>query len=192
MDMQSQTRLNVLAKYIYKWLGTGAQQKHIGYEVGQKFKKLGFDLKLRSLDITLDTHSDVSEQGRKNGKKVFRWLGLDSDNPDNRERLFEVEPIIVAAMPEDLRKAYLNDIYSCAGVSVVCATQTESGFDINSLAAAATKEGAESVCAMLTPLPDNPTPQDIQDRVREHKEAGDVHYAAAEELKQNYPKHIQH
>ena len=187
MDMKSQTRLDTLLKYVFQWLGSGAQQKHIGYEVGQAFEALGFQPKLRNLDITFDTYSDPSEQGRKNGKKLMRWLGMDSDHVANRERLFEVEPIIVAAMPEDLRKAYLNDIYGCAGVSVICASQINGEFDPHSLAAAATKESAESVCAMLKGLGPNPTTSDVQNQYREHMEAGDVHYAAAAELKAKYP-----
>ncbi|WP_051560200.1 toxin YdaT domain-containing protein [Marinobacterium jannaschii] len=187
MSPQSQDRLQALQMYMHRWLGTGVNREAIAATVCDKFVELGFRDRLVHLDINFQTGGDPYKARHNNAVKLFRWLEM-AEQPANRERLWEVEPVIVAAMPAELRVSYLNDIYGCAGVTSVCQRQLDAERSAHDLAASMTKEGAESVVACLQ-LPKNPTMTQVQDAHREHLEAAAVHQLAAQDLEKTYPNY---
>ena len=189
MKIHSHDRFTTLQTYIHRWLGQGAKKNVIAQAMVDKFKALGYEHKLAGCGLCFQSSSDPFNDNRVNTQKIMRWLGLDSSVNESRERLFEFEPVIVAAMPADIRAAYLNEIYNTAGVLVVC-SQTVNPERVQTITASClTKESSESVIAALE-LPKDPTLSQVVNAHREHLEASAAHQLKAIQLEGEYPNYL--
>ena len=105
-----------------------------------------------------------------NGQKLFRWLGLYDGINSFPERLWVIEPAMLAAMPKDIRVEYLNAVFGVSGV-FVCNRSTEDGdLDRVRLAASLTKEQMEAQLSVIE-LSANPA---VQAAEAAHKEVSEA------------------
>ena len=156
MNKKSQNRLAILNHYVDRWLSLPRMSRQrLGDEVVQTFYALGFDDALAKLGIHFNQTDDIAKDLRPRSQKIFRWLGHYDEVKSSPDRLFYVEAVIVAAMPEQVRLAYLNEVYSCAGV-FIGVQHDDGGIAGEKMAAALVKENAEAQISVmeLGPTPD--------------------------------------
>ena len=68
----------------------------------------------------------------------------------HKDHLFDIEAVIVQAMPGDLRTQYLNSVYSPAGVSIAQMCESSTGsIDLVSVIELMIKEDSEAQIAIL-------------------------------------------
>ncbi|WP_370052434.1 hypothetical protein [Neptunomonas sp.] len=189
MKTNSQDRFIVLQTHIHRWLGQGAKKNVIAQAMVDKFHELGYSHSLAGSGICFQSTADPFNDNRVNTQKIMRWMGLDSSVNESREKLFEFEPVIVAAMPNDIRTSYLNAIYNPAGVLAVCSRTVNPDKVREVSAACLTKESSESVIAALE-LPAQPSLTQVIDAHREHLEASAAHQMRANQLENDYPNFL--
>ena len=94
---------------------------------------------------TDDLHNDA----RVNSQRLFRDLGRHDEDSARPDRLFAIEPAIVAAMPEEIRLDYLNAVFGLSGVVIRSRQVSEADIDAPRMAAMLTKEQAEAQVAVI-------------------------------------------
>ena len=150
--MKTRTRFERLTIAIDAWLKKSDVDRQImTILVAEHAKQLGFTQLLASEGITFNEGGNPSDNIRANAQKFFRWLGYSQENKAKPGYLFALEHIIVAAMPEQIRLDYLNDVYGIAGVTAVSklpATNND-GLAANDISAALTKEHAEAQISII-------------------------------------------
>ncbi|MGI0120172.1 hypothetical protein [Zooshikella sp. RANM57] len=194
MNYQSQGRFSLIQKYINRWLSLPKLSRAILTDkVVTAFLDFGFDQILTDQGIKFkDSHSLNCDQAmRVNAQKFFRWLGFYDEQFKSEPKIIALEPVIVAAMPNDLKLAYLNEVYAMAGVYIGTKKGDETYVSegeksIRQVAASMTKENAEAQIAVIQ-LGPNPTTEQIKTTYRELKESAGTTLGAIEFLENTFP-----
>lgn len=148
---KSVSRLSLLMRTIHRVLELPKMNRFgLAIDFVAAVERLGLNEVLATEGISFARTTDVHNDARVNAQKLFRWLGQYEGQHPQAERLFHVEQALVAALPVDLRVAYLNDVFGCAGVTVI-ADQISDGhvLHVADMAAQLTKENAEAQIAVI-------------------------------------------
>lgn len=184
-------RLGILTKHIARWLErNGVSQSVVAQEIVEEFRRIGLDKALQIDDIFFMDTGDVFTDVATNRQKIFRWLGLlDNGAKKSTGRLFLVEQAIVAAMPEDIRLNYLNEVFedSCMCFSTDSMDRSMSRLDRSRIAESMIKEGSEAQIALLR-LGDNPSFEQVENAYRELREAVATHLEVVDLLEEKFPE----
>ena len=176
--MNKQSRLKHLNIAINRWLELPkASQAKICEEIIQSAHAMGLTNVLAEEGITFNHTDDVYNDMRINAQKIFRWLGR-GDCHAMPDRLFHLEPAILAAMPDELKLTYLHEVYGQTGV-VICPRQ-ESDKVMNSahMAASLIKEQMEAQLSVVE-LGADPS---FEKAKRAHKEVSEAVATGTEAL----------
>ena len=148
--MKIYSRFERLTQAIDSWIRE-SQKQIIGMLIVEQIKKAGITDKLENEGISFNEGQDLIKDNHANTQKLFRWFGYDQEVKPNLERLFAMEHIIVAAMPEHIRLDYLNDVYGMAGVTAVSKLPATNNDNLaaNDISAALTKEHAEAQISII-------------------------------------------
>ncbi|WP_163836840.1 toxin YdaT domain-containing protein [Spartinivicinus ruber] len=193
MNAQSQSRFCLIQKYVNRWLSLPKLNRAILTDkVVTAFFNLNLDQILTDESIKFKTTNDEDciNAMRVNSQKLFRWLGYYEEQPPSIEKLLHLEPAIVAAMPNDLKIAYLNEVYAGSDVYIGVKQGNEpksgGGGCINQVAASITKENSEAQIAVFQ-LGSNPTIEQIKNTYRELAESVGTTLGAIEYLENKFP-----
>ncbi|NYZ69352.1 hypothetical protein H0A36_25365 [Endozoicomonas sp. SM1973] len=192
MNKSSQGRFSLIQKYINRWLSLPNSTRAILTDkVVTAFFNLNLDqiLTYEAIKFKTTNGEDCINSMRVNSQKLFRWLGYYEEQPPSIEKLLHLEPAIVAAMPNDLKIAYLNEVYAGSGVYIGVKQGNEptsgGGGSINQVAASMTKENAEAQIAVFQ-LGTNPTIEQIKNTYRELAESVGTTLGAIEYLENKF------
>ena len=192
MKTASQDRFRLIQSYVNKWLSCSQINRAILTDkVVTAFFNLKLDQILTDEAVKFKTTNgiDCDNAMRVNAQKLFRWLGYYDEQPASIEKLLHLEPAIVAAMPNDLKMGYLNEVYAGSGVyiGVVQGNEPDLGGDgcINKVAASITKENSEAQVAVIQ-LGTDPTIDQIKNTYRELAESVGTSLGAIEYLENRF------
>jgi hypothetical protein len=148
--MKQRSRLQQLIFAINRWLELPkCSRSIICGAIVEAVDELGLADVLAKDGITFNRTDDLYNDMRVNAQKIFRWLGQYEGTHAFPDRLFHLEQAILAAMPENIRLDYLNDIYGMMGL-VVCSSQSSTtGIDSSRMAATLTKEQMEAQVSVI-------------------------------------------
>ena len=191
MNITSLNRMEILNKYVQYCVELPRQSRaRFTDKVVDAFYALKFDEHLDVKEVKINWcvgGDDFEKDMRHNMQKLFRWLDAYQESKANPAKLFYIEQVIVAAMPEDLRVKYLNEVYMCSGVSVTKkAPSKHEELDINDMVKSLIKEGSEAQQAALN-LGNNPTKETLTSAIREISESE----AACAEIRQAIVNHYE-
>ncbi|MCU8000186.1 hypothetical protein [Shewanella sp. SM95] len=166
------SRLNLLMKSIHRVLELPKMNRFaLAMDFVAAVDRLGLNDVLATEGISFARTHDVHNDARVNAQKLFRWLGQYEGQHPQADRLFHVEQALVAALPEHLRVQYLNDVFGCAGVTVIADQVTDGHvLHVADMAAQLTKENSEAQIAVIH-LADAPKREDLLKAHRELKES---------------------
>ena len=182
-----QNRLSLLQQYVRKWLEHPRLSRSvIGEEVVRAFYELGYREVLAPEGIDFKYTDDVANDMRTRAQKLFRWLGHYDGIKASPDKLFFIEAAILAAMPQDLRLSYLNDVYAVTGVFIGVNHNQGDAISNEQIAAALTKENMEAQLSVIK-LGSCPSEAAVHNAYRELKESAGTTLAAIEALEDEYP-----
>lgn len=188
--MKNKSRLKKLIKAINQWQELPrSSMSNISIEVVQSCHTLNMMEALNDVGIFFKESDNPVDDARINAQKLFRWLGTYDEHvmPD---RLFYVEPAILHAMPAQIRREYLNSVYSGIGVFIElndnCISDEET-LNTAQVAQSITKENSEAVVAVLG-ITDKPSNNQVIDTHRELMESAAVSQQGAQLLETKYPQ----
>ncbi|MBU6956072.1 hypothetical protein [Hahella sp. HN01] len=186
--MKQQSRLKLLMSAVNRWLEQPkASRAIICGEIVQAANDCGLSEILKNEGITFNQSDDLYNDLRVNAQKIFRWLGQYDGIHAFLDRLWCLEPAIVAAMPEALRLSYLNDVFGVTGV-VVCSRQVScEHIDATRMAACLTKEQMEAQVSVIE-LGIHPDLESARRAYQEVSEAVATGAAVLGELERTYPE----
>lgn len=186
--MKPQSRLNLLMKTIHRVLELPKMSRFgLAMDFVAAVDRLGLNEVLAAEGINFARTDDVHNNARVNAQKLFRWLGQYEGQHPQVERLFYVEQALVAALPEHLRVQYLNDVFGCAGVTVI-ADSIRDGHVLRvvDMAATLTKENCEAQVAVIH-LGQEPSREQLMHAHRELRESAATTQASMAALELAYP-----
>lgn len=145
------SRLSLLMKTIHRALELPKMNRlALAMDVVAAVDRLGLAEVLAAEGITFARTDDVHNNARVNAQKLFRWLGHYEAHHPMADQLFYIEQALVAALPEHLRVQYLNDVFGCAGVTVIADRMTDGHvLHVANMAAQLTKENSEAQIAVI-------------------------------------------
>lgn len=186
--MKPQSRLKLLIKVVNRALELPrASRFALAMDLVDAVDRLGFAEVLALEGLTFARTDDVHNDARINAQKLFRWLGQYENQHAQADRLFYVEVALLAALPEDLRLLYLNELYAPLRVTVV-ADQSCDGKVVNvlNMAAMLTKENSEAQVAVIH-LGTEPNREQLEAAHRELRESAASTTASMAALELAYP-----
>lgn len=149
MKPTTQSRLEILRETLEKWRHMeGWNRDAVGMAVIQAVGDLDLWDDLAMEGITFKDAGDLTKNTATRAQKIYRWVGCYSEATAQPKKLFFVEQAIVAAMPDDLKIRYLNQVYSGARV---CFGAQRSGGMTSTIQAikSLSKESSEAERAMI-------------------------------------------
>ena len=194
MTIQSHTRYSLIQNYINRWLGLpGLTRTILTDRVVTAFNDLHLDHILNDHGVKFKTTNcmNCEEPMRVNAQKFFRWLGFKGEQYQSEEKILHLEPAIVAAMPNDIKIAYLNEVYAGTGVYIGVRQGDEPDLEGNGggciykMVASITKENSEAQVAVVQ-LGSNPTADQIKETYRELKESAGTTLGAIDFFEQKF------
>ena len=111
-DVSQKTKLAILADHVDEWRQRAGSRETVAVLIVEAHQRLGGD-KLPKLDF--DMRGDAYTCAKNAADRIFRWL--DDRTKDNNFMPANFETSILAAMPEDIRIAYLNEWLGRVGVA---------------------------------------------------------------------------
>ena len=186
--MKTQSRLDFLMKAVHRVLELPRMTRFaFAMDVMAAVERLDMVDMLAAEGITFASSGDVHNDARVNAQKLFRWLGQYEGQHPQAERLFHVEQALVAALPEHLRVRYLNDVFSCVGVTVIADKVSDGAvLKVADMAASLTKENAEAQVAVIH-LGEAPSLEQLVAAHRELKESAATTQGSMQALELAYP-----
>ncbi len=104
-------RLSLLRDAVRDWLAlAGVNRSTIALGFVEAIERTGFT------ELEFSGHADLSDRARAVAQKLFRWLGDDQHTGVSLGRLFQVEAVLVEAMPDEIRLPYLKKVYPSVSV----------------------------------------------------------------------------
>jgi len=148
--MKIKSRLENLTHHINLWTALNGKQ-HVAASLVEVIENTPYKDILAAEGITFARSNDVFKDARVNAQKFFRWLGSYDGIETHKEHLFDIEAVIVQAMPEHIRISYLTAVYSHASVSISksCTFESTDQVDLSVIAQVMIKEDADSQIAIL-------------------------------------------
>lgn len=171
--MKTESRLKLLVRAVNKWVDLpGKTRAIVCQEIVEALEVSGMKETLEAEGITFNTGGDLLNQMRVNAQKLFRWLGCYDEVHAFPDRLFYVEPLILAAMPEDIKIHYLNSVYGPSGVTVCRLSIGEASdeFDLLKMVREITKENADAQVCLI----DHSCSQSKETAKRAHEELSEA------------------
>lgn len=141
----------------------------VAQEIVEAVERLGISDDLHEQGITFTKTNNPANDMRVNAQKIYRWLGHYDGITNQDDKLFHVEQAIVAAMPEQIRLDYLNDLYAGCGV-VITASQAPQATKATSLLHAiqiAIKESGEAHAQALQAINDTKAIKKAEQEIEE-------------------------
>lgn len=186
--MKHRARLDLLNMAVAKWMQQPKTSRTVVIgQIVDAVERCGLTETLAHEGVTFNTSDDAYNDLRVNGQKLFRWLGLYDGINSFPERLWVIEPAMLAAMPNDIRVEYLNAVFGVSGV-FVCNRSTEDGdLDRVRLAASLTKEQMEAQLSVIE-LSANPAVQAAEAAHKEVSEAVAMGTHVIQALEGAYPE----
>lgn len=115
----TQNRLAIIRKYLDHWASQSRHNRQIVAEIiVETFQKLDLQQHLAGTGVEFSHGDDLVGDMRAHAQKIWRWLGAYEEVKPSPDKLFYFEQAIVAAMPQEMRLQYLNEVYSSAKVAV--------------------------------------------------------------------------
>lgn len=180
-------RVQLLNRYINRWLEyPKASRQTVAEEIITCLREYGYLEMLKKEKIEFSQTRNLFNDSRINAQKLFRWVSGSETVKPSSSKLFFVEAAIVAAMPLDLRMAYLNEVYDIASVFIGAKQTGGEVMCSQTMAATLTKENMEAQLSVIE-LGNNPTSDAVKNAHRELKESAATTQAAVEALENNYP-----
>lgn len=182
------SRLSLLMKTIHRALELPKMNRlALAMDVVAAVDRLGLAEVLAAEGITFARTDDVHNNARVNAQKLFRWLGHYEAHHPMADQLFYIEQALVAALPEHLRVQYLNDVFGCAGVTVIADRMSDGHvLHVADMAAQLTKENAEAQVAVIH-LVANPSKDEVLRAYKELKESAATTQGSMAALELAYP-----
>lgn len=184
--MKNQSRLDTLTGCLNLWVHMTNKQ-HVAASIVETLEKSGLSEALEVEGVSfIQPGEDLVDTSRKNAQKLWRWLGQYDGVETNKEKIFDLEQVIVAAMPLDLRVAYLTNIYGDTGVAIspICVTKDQR-IDMARMVQVMMKEDTDAHVALMD-LAQNPNEQFAQRTKNEIREAISVHVNVLTELEKMF------
>ncbi|MPY24330.1 hypothetical protein [Shewanella sp. YLB-07] len=182
------SRLSLLMKTIHRVLELPKMTRFaLAMDFVAAVDRLGLAEVLATEGISFAHTQDIHNDARVNAQKLFRWLGQYEGQHPQAERLFHVEQALVAALPEHLRVRYLNDVFSCVGVTVIADKVSDGAvLKVVDMAASLTKENAEAQVAVIH-LGEAPSREQLVAAHRELRESAATTQGSMQALELAYP-----
>jgi len=187
--MKIRSRIDQLKGAVCDWVAQTNKQ-HVAASIVDTMRGNGLEDMLADQGITFSRGDDIFKNARVDAQKIMRWLGFYEDAPVNKTALFDLESVIVAAMPLELRVRYLQDAYllSYLAISPRCETD-DRRVDMATVVQLMIKENAEAQVAMLN-IKKQAHPGELENAYRELTESISVTSAAAESIRKELRKHL--
>lgn len=171
------TKLAILLHYVGEWRKRAGSRESVAQTIVETHIAAGRNSLPK---LQFDTTGDIYTLAKNAADRIFRWL--DDATKDSNFLPFNFEDSILAAMPADIRLAYLNDWLGSFGLAVqgVHAANGEP-FNPTEHLVAVSKESSEAVGAMAD-LVGCPTAAKLDRAEKELMEAEEAVRAAREEV----------
>ena len=177
MKHRSQNRLAILRRYMDAWADMPRHNRSLVAEIiFEKFNELGLAEFIAGTGVEFSSSDDYSKDMRVRGQKLWRWIGAYEETKPQPDKLFYLEQVIVAAMPEPIRIAYLGEVYTASNLSIAI-YQGWGGNSPANIAKALIKENAEAQAAVVTLSADS-THEEFATALRELRESAAATRAA--------------
>lgn len=112
MQVRSQkTKLSILAHYVDLWRIKAGSRETVAVAIVEAHIAAGFNTRAK---LSFDTQGDAFTLAKNAADRIFRWL--DDKTKDGNFMPLNFEDSVLAAMPADLRLAYLNEWLSSFGM----------------------------------------------------------------------------
>jgi hypothetical protein len=170
MNRRSQNRLAILRRYLDAWAALPRHNRGLVAEIiVEKFDEMGLADHIAGTGVEFSSTDDLSHDMRARGQKIWRWLGAFEEVRNQPGKLFFVEQAIVAAMPNEIKTAYLSEAFLAADV---CIVEHKDSDKINPkrIARALIKENSEAQAAVVD-LHEDSTEEEIDSALQELKES---------------------
>lgn len=188
MKTYSQTRMALLMTAINNWLNEAKTDRQvIGSHIVEQIQATEMTDVLRKDNVVFSKSDDLCNDMRVNTQKLFRWLGHYQEVSASPERLFALEHVIVAAMPESVRLDYLNEVYHIANVTVVIRQSTQSTGSETEMTVSLTREQAEAQISMIE-MSQSPDVAKAERAYREVSEAVATGQCVLGVIEEKYPR----
>lgn len=160
------TKLATLMHYVDQWRTRAGSREAVAVAIVEKHRELGLDA---ATGIRFEKNGDAFTLAKNAADRIFRWL--DDKTKDTSLMPANFEQSVLAAMPDDLRLMYLNELLSPLGLSVrphISCFGDE--FELVGRAHASHKETSEAVTALLA-LASDSSPKGLLMALKETTEA---------------------
>jgi hypothetical protein len=107
------TKLSILLDYVDEWRARAGSREAVALSIVEVHVGLGMN-EIPKMEFS--QRGDAFTRGKNAADRIFRWL--DDKTKDGTLMPANFETSILAAMPEDLRVAYLNDVLAPLGLVV--------------------------------------------------------------------------
>lgn len=185
MNHKSQNRLAILRRHMDAWAQMPRHNRSLVAEIiHESFQKSGLSEYITGTGVEFTSSDDHYNDMRVRGQKLWRWLGAYEDCKPQPDKLFYIEQIIVSAMPEEIRVAYLAEVYATAKVCIAI-SQSGEGFSAARIASTLIKENSEAQAAVVE-LGQHGTPEQRARALKELRESAAATRAAIAALEE-YP-----
>lgn len=169
--MKQESRLKLLVRMMNRWVDMpGKNRSIVCQEIVEAVDATGMRKTLEQEGIIFNSGGDLYHDMRVNAQKIFRWLGVYDEVHAFPDRLFFIEPVIIAAMPGDLRTEYLNSVYAVSGVMVCNRTAGQGAGAGLQLLKAVMKEQSEAQVSLL----DHESVQTVNSARKAHREISEA------------------
>lgn len=171
------TKLALLLHYVDEWRKQAGSRETVARIIVETHIARGANGLAK---LQFDTSGDVFTWGKNAADRIFRWL--DDKTKDNNFMPVNFEDSIVAAMPPDIRLAYLNEWLGAFGLAVQGLAPLDANrFNATAHLVAVSKESSEAVGA-IAGLVSDPSDAGLARAEKELMEAEEAARAAREEL----------
>lgn len=159
------TKLSILAHYVEEWKKRAGSRETVATLIVEAHIARGANGQPK---LQFETQGDIFVLAKSRADRIFRWL--DDQFKDTNFMPINFEDSVLAAMPVDLRMAYLNEWLGGNFGLTVQAVGSGSELDASTHFMAVSKETAEAVVSMAK-VASSPTPANIASATVEISEA---------------------
>lgn len=185
MKHRSQNRLAVLRRWLETWAELPRHTRQlVAQDIFEAFTKQGLGEHLSGTGVEFAATDDIHHDMRVRCQKLWRWMGASEETKPQPDKLFYIEQVIVAAMPEQIRTGYLNEVYQNAGLSIGIELGGEA-MNPAKIAQSLIKEGSEAQLAVINLSP-NCTAEEKANALRELHESAAATAAAISAIENSY------
>ena len=185
MKQRSQNRLAILRRWVEAWSALPRTNRQlVAQDIFEAFNEHGLAEYLSGTGVEFTCTDDLSRDMRTHSQKLWRWLGAYEEANAQPDKLFYIEQVIVAAMPEQIRIGYLGEVYQRAGVSIGIELGGEAMSPAR-IAQTLIKENAEAQLAVINLRPDC-SPEEMGNALRELHESAAATAAAIAAIEKTY------